>query len=483
MNFVTNLADKLFHLIRKKKPWLNFFMGATDILCLIVTFQLSFMIFNNWNHSFFLSISHYLIIFLVMVPAWILMLQASNVSKIPRTGQKFQIFIEFMQFSILNLIVLFIFIFIFRVNSVSYLFIISVAGMSFVSLFSLRMIEYHIFKWYRKHGHNNLNIVLIADESAESFIDELLVRKDWGYNIMFLFSDSKIIKSKFGDRIKILPERAIKSLNSLLEFEIIDEVIYYKYTLDPEETRQIIRSCEEIGMTFRLRSEIAPIFFTNGHISKIGNAEFLSFINVPTNSLWLAFKTTNDIYMSFLAIILLSPILAAIALTVKGTSTGPIIFKQPRVGLRGRQFYIYKFRTMVVNAEKLREKLEESNEMDGPVFKIKNDPRITSIGKILRKTGLDELPQLFNVLKGDMSLIGPRPPLQSETHKYERWQLRRLSVKPGITCSWQISPDRNNIKFENWMMLDLAYIDNWSPKLDFLLLIKTVRTVIFKTGS
>ena len=121
--------------------------------------------------------------------------------------------------------------------------------------------------------------------------------------------------------------------------------------------------------------------------------------------------------------------------------------------------------------------------MDGPVFKIKGDPRITSIVKILRKTGLDELPQLFNVLKGEMSLIGPRPPLQSETRKYERWQLRRLSVKPGITCSWQIIPDRNNIKFENWMKLDLAYIDNWSPRLDFMLLLKTVRTVIFGTGS
>ena len=138
---------------------------------------------------------------------------------------------------------------------------------------------------------------------------------------------------------------------------------------------------------------------------------------------------------------------------------------------------------MVVNAELLRKQLETENEMDGPVFKIKKDPRITPVGKLLRKTGLDELPQLFNVLKGEMSLIGPRPPLQSETRQYKRWQLRRLSVKPGITCSWQIIPDRNNVKFENWMKLDLAYIDNWSPKLDFMLLLKTIRTVIFGGGS
>jgi lipopolysaccharide/colanic/teichoic acid biosynthesis glycosyltransferase len=172
-----------------------------------------------------------------------------------------------------------------------------------------------------------------------------------------------------------------------------------------------------------------------------------------------------------------------IALLIKLNSKGPVIFKQARVGLRGRQFYIYKFRTMVVNAEALRKKLEAQNEMDGPVFKIKNDPRITPIGRILRKTGMDELPQLFNVLFGEMSLIGPRPPLKSETNQYKSWQLRRLSVKPGITCSWQIIPDRNNVEFENWMKLDLAYIDNWSTKLDIMLLFKTIKTVLFGTGA
>jgi lipopolysaccharide/colanic/teichoic acid biosynthesis glycosyltransferase len=138
---------------------------------------------------------------------------------------------------------------------------------------------------------------------------------------------------------------------------------------------------------------------------------------------------------------------------------------------------------MVANAELLKKELEGKNEMDGPVFKIKEDPRITPIGKFLRKTGLDELPQLFNVLKGEMSLIGPRPPLQSETVQYKRWQLRRLSVKPGITCSWQVIPDRNSVKFDKWMKLDLDYIDNWSPMLDFTLLIKTLRTVIYRTGN
>jgi lipopolysaccharide/colanic/teichoic acid biosynthesis glycosyltransferase len=159
-----------------------------------------------------------------------------------------------------------------------------------------------------------------------------------------------------------------------------------------------------------------------------------------------------------------------------------VIYKQARVGLRGRQFDLYKFRTMVEGADKIKTELESKNEMDGPVFKIKDDPRITSIGKVLRRTGLDELPQLINVLKGEMSLIGPRPPLKTETEQYKRWQLRRLSVKPGLSCFWQIIPDRNNVKFEKWMEMDLAYIDNWSPRLDFIILLKTIKTVFQRTG-
>jgi lipopolysaccharide/colanic/teichoic acid biosynthesis glycosyltransferase len=137
---------------------------------------------------------------------------------------------------------------------------------------------------------------------------------------------------------------------------------------------------------------------------------------------------------------------------------------------------------MVVNADEIRKNLDSANEADGPVFKIRNDPRVTPIGSFLRKTGLDELPQLMNILKGEMSLVGPRPPIKEETLQYKRWQLRRLSVRPGLSCFWQIKPERNSIKFEKWMELDLAYIDNWSLRLDFVIMIKTIKTVFQRTG-
>jgi lipopolysaccharide/colanic/teichoic acid biosynthesis glycosyltransferase len=170
------------------------------------------------------------------------------------------------------------------------------------------------------------------------------------------------------------------------------------------------------------------------------------------------------------------------AILIKLTSRGPVFFKQKRCGLNGREFIMYKFRSMVDNAEQFRLELESLNEMDGPVFKSSRDPRITTIGKIIRRRSIDELPQVFNVLRGDMSLVGPRPPLPEEVARYQRWQRRRLSMKPGMTCLWQIS-GRNEVSFEDWMKLDLTYIDNWSLLLDLKILLKTVPVVLLGRGA
>jgi len=419
----------------------------------------------------------------LVLPSWILILHICNVARIPRTSRYSRLFFEFVQFTVLSMAVLFLIQWIVKFDSVTTDFILVLSVMSMVLLYCLRLIEFKLFKLYRANGFNYINLVIIADGSSELFIEKLLEKKEWGYRILMIMTDSKLLKAKFSDRIKVMPEKSLFSLKNLLEFDIVDEVIYYKRKMHQPNVKQLIKSCEEIGVVFRINSDISPVLISTGYASQIWTTSFLSFVNIPDDSFGMAWKNLMDVFLSFFFILALSPFMLAVALMVKFSSPGPIIFKQARVGLRGRQFYLYKFRTMVVNAEALRKQLEAQNEMDGPAFKIKNDPRITPIGRILRKTGLDELPQLFNVLNGEMSLIGPRPPLKSETLQYKRWQLRRLSVKPGITCSWQIIPGRNDIEFENWMKLDLAYIDNWSPKLDFMLLIKTVRTVIFGSGA
>ena len=184
-------------------------------------------------------------------------------------------------------------------------------------------------------------------------------------------------------------------------------------------------------------------------------------------------KRFIDIFCSSLGILLLSPVFIIVGTIIKLDSKGPVIFSQKRVGKDGKEFKMYKFRSMVVNAEELKKKLMHQNEMSGPMFKMKDDPRITKIGKFIRKTSIDELPQLINVLKGEMSLVGPRPSLPKEVAQFEPWMMRRLDVKPGLTCYWQVS-GRNNIDFDDWMKLDIKYVEDRSIKLDIKLIFKTV---------
>ena len=190
-------------------------------------------------------------------------------------------------------------------------------------------------------------------------------------------------------------------------------------------------------------------------------------------SLYEVIKRLIDVVCSFMGVLLLSPLFIIIAIIIKTTSKGPVFFSQKRVGKNGREFDMYKFRSMVVNAEELKEKLAAQNEMSGPMFKMKDDPRVTKVGKFIRKTSIDELPQLWNVLKGDMSLVGPRPSLPKEVAQFEDWMYKRLEVKPGLTCYWQVS-GRNNIDFEDWMKLDVKYVEERNPWIDIKLIFKTV---------
>jgi exopolysaccharide biosynthesis polyprenyl glycosylphosphotransferase len=208
----------------------------------------------------------------------------------------------------------------------------------------------------------------------------------------------------------------------------------------------------------------------------------LSFATTPTSQIQLMLKRALDVALAGFLLLIGMPIAGLIALTIKLTYGGNVLFRQTRCGLNGRSVTLDKFRTMVADAEERRGALLHLNEMNGPVFKLKSDPRVTRLGRLLRRFSLDELPQFWNVLRGDMSLVGPRPPIPEEVAQYKRWQRRRLAMKPGLTCLWQIS-GRNNIDFDRWMQLDLEYIDSWSPMLDLKILLKTVPVVLSGRGA
>lgn len=458
-------------------------LGLIDILVIAIAFQFAFMInYRGEGDFFFFERKDLTLIFLAILPLWLITLYIINATEIPRTKRYTTIIFEYLQSAIAISLILMVLYFVFKLGYLSRLFLIEFAFLGFLFLLLARTVEYKVFKIYRAKGFNYVNLVLIADETAIPFIEEVRQNIDWGYRIAFIFTSSFPLMEKYGRTYKILPEKSKMVIHDLMEVDTIDEVIYLKKEVNPSEVRKTIRSCEELGVVFRLRHGDIHFNLSNAYTSEIGSTRFLTFSNIPYKASALAAKKFMDVSVSSILLIILSPLLLLIALVIRLTSRGPVIYRQARVGLRGRQFDLYKFRTMVANADQIRLELEAQNEADGPAFKIKDDPRITTIGKFLRKTGLDELPQLVNVLKGEMSLIGPRPPLKSETEQYKRWQLRRLSVKPGLSCFWQIIPDRNNVKFDKWMEMDLAYIDNWSPRLDFIILLKTIKTVFHRTG-
>ena len=472
---------KLMTFIRK---WdlVNFVLGTLDILAITLAFQCSYFLNYSDRGGLFFTDKTFLMLFLVILPFWILILYLIKNTEIPRTKRYRIIFFEDLQSAVIMLALLFLMGLVLGLNVFSGMFLTELSLFGVLFLFVVRVFEYKFFKTYRSKGYNQVNVVLIADTTSQDFIESLLSKKEWGYRVIAIFSGSARLFELYEKTIRMFPESSLSVLNDITEEDIVDEILYLKRDPVPSEVRKVAASCEELGIIFRLQYDGRRINLTSAVKTNIANRIFLNFINIPDNQFALALKKIMDINISLLMLIFLSPLLLIISGLIMFTSPGPVIYRQPRVGLRGRKFNLYKFRTMVNNADALRKGLDAENEVDGPVFKIKDDPRVTRTGRFLRSTGLDELPQLYNILKGEMSLIGPRPPLESETHQYKRWQLRRLSVRPGLSCFWQIKPDRNNIKFEKWMELDLAYIDNWSLRLDILIFLKTIRTVFQRSG-
>jgi exopolysaccharide biosynthesis polyprenyl glycosylphosphotransferase len=481
--------DFFSHLIRLRiipfiKRWrlLNVILGTIDIFVITLAFQIAWYLNYYFIGGLFITEKNVLILFLCILPLWLLVLYLLRATEIPRTKRYRTLLMEYMQSAVAVALILLVFYFIFRNYNLSRRFLVEFTFIGFIFLFLMRLAEYKVFKLYRAKGYSFVNLVLIADESSIEFIERLRSYPEWGYRIVMILSNSGKLIEQYKGKIRIFPAKVKVILPEFMEMHSIDEILYIKTIINPSEVRETIRSCEELGIIFRLMTNDRQPKLTNAFLSTLANEKFLTFTNVPYKPAAVTTKKILDIVISGFLLILLSPLMLIIGLLVWITSKGPIIYRQKRVGFRGRQFDFYKFRTMIIGADAKKEELDELNEMDGPVFKMKMDPRITRIGRFLRRSGLDELPQLINVFKGEMSLIGPRPPLPEEIRHYKRWQLRRLSVKPGLSCFWQIKPDRNNIKFEKWMAMDLAYIDNWSLRLDFIILLKTIRTIFQRSG-
>jgi exopolysaccharide biosynthesis polyprenyl glycosylphosphotransferase len=336
-------------------------------------------------------------------------------------------------------------------------------------------------RWVRTRGYNFRTVLLVGTGPKASkladFIDE---HPHWGFNVLGYLDDENGGEIRRSNRWACLGH--IRDLEAILLKEVVDEVIFVIEKGKLGDYEEALLVTERHGVRSHVSLDIFPHVLARPVLEELDGVPLLTFTTTPSNPLQLVVKRAIDLGLALLLALLTLPIQLLAALAIKLTSRGPVFFRQVRCGLNGRHFTLLKFRTMEADAEGRLPEIAHLNQMTGPVFKAAQDPRLTFVGRLLRRLSIDELPQLWNVVVGDMSLVGPRPPLPEEVARYEPWQRRRLSMAPGLTCLWQVS-GRSELDFDRWMELDLKYIDTWSPILDLKILLKTVPAVLSGRGA
>jgi exopolysaccharide biosynthesis polyprenyl glycosylphosphotransferase len=324
-------------------------------------------------------------------------------------------------------------------------------------------------------------LVVGTNRRAQNLISLVKKHPDWGIRIAGVIDIDPGKKGEIISGYKVIG--SLDDLPDIITHDVVDEVVFIVPRSWLGKIEKAMLYCESAGIRVNLAVNLFDLKFSTAKQTDLFGFPLLTFESTSSKLGQLFIKRLFDFIAAGIGLIVLSPFLLVVIILIKSTSEGPIFFNQLRCGLYGRKFTFYKFRTMIADAEAHLEDLLKYNEMDGPVFKMQNDPRITRVGKWLRKFSIDELPQLWNVVKGDMSLVGPRPPIPYEVDNYDIWQRRRLSMRPGITCLWQISGRNIITDFKDWMKLDLEYIDSWSLWLDFKILLKTLPVALLGIGA
>jgi len=458
----------------------------TDIFITLASFFVSYWFRNTFLTKLDIGglypIEKYTWLLIIIVPAWVVLLNSFNAYRSHRIASFINELISIGKSVFFGGLLLASIAYATKSEYISRVFILSFviinALMLGVERFTIRAASWAI----RKRGYNFRNVIIVGTEATAQEIARIIKNYDeWGLRLIGYVSVLGSSHGKMIDGTNIVG--SLTDLESIVKNQVVDEVIFAVPGKRLDNLEDTLLMLEEHGINARIASNAFPHVIAKMTVEELETVPLLTFSTVPSNTVTLAFKRLFDIMIALLLIVLSAPFMLLAMLLIKTTSPGPVLFRQKRSGLQGRVFPLYKFRSMYIDAETKREEFEQYNEMEGPVFKMKDDPRITPVGHFLRKSSIDELPQLWNVLKGDMSIVGPRPPIPEEVAKYKRWQRRRLSMRPGLTCIWQIS-GRNKINdFNEWVRLDLLYIDTWSFVLDIKIFLKTIPVVLFRKGA
>jgi exopolysaccharide biosynthesis polyprenyl glycosylphosphotransferase len=356
---------------------------------------------------------------------------------------------------------------------------------AFSSLVTLILVRRLIIWWYMSNpsgtDENHLRVLIVGSgRRARLLADQLPESSEWGVHIVgYLDPKGESAGRRATDEIL----GHVDEISKVLRDNVVDDVIVAVPRSMLGDVQTIIDSCQEEGVRLRFMADFYDFEAARTQLHLVSGIPLLSFEPVAQEYNALLIKRIFDLVITLAALPVLVPFFLIVGIVIRIDSKGPVIFTQERVGLHKRKFRMYKFRSMVQDAEVKMKEVEHLNEADGPNFKIRNDPRITRIGRFIRKTSIDELPQLFNVLSGDMSLVGPRPMSVRDVNLFDKGvQRRRFSVRPGITCLWQVS-GRSDLSFDDWLKLDLQYIDSWSFALDVKILLKTIPVVLTSSGA
>ena len=370
--------------------------------------------------------------------------------------------------------------YLFKIQLLSRFVFIAFTVITVIALWSWRLVKRKVLFALLTRGYLQKNLVVVgAGEIGKMAVAEIGGRPGLGYKIVgFVDDDPKKIGTEI-EGIKVIAASSV--IEEVVKNYSVDEILI-TIPSERELINHIISKIRRLNVQIRIIPEMFNLMTSSVEVGQLGPVPYMRIIKTPMQGVPLLVKRIFDLCASLFAVLLLSPILLATVFAIKLDSPGPVIFRQQRIGKNGQLFDFYKFRSMVHNAEELRAELAAANEADGLVFKIRQDPRITRVGKFVRKYSIDELPQLFNVIIGEMSIVGPRPPLQDEVERYGELEWRRLEVIPGITGLWQVS-GRSEVSFKKWMELDIYYIENWSLWLDLKIILQTIPVVLLGKGA
>jgi exopolysaccharide biosynthesis polyprenyl glycosylphosphotransferase len=426
-------------------------------------------------------LDQYLLLLFFILPLWGVLLSFAGFYRSHRTMPLGEEIWGTARVALEGTAILVLLIFGLRLDFVSRWFLVVFGFINFVLLSAEKVAVRMLSRGVRARGFNFRTALIVGTgPKAAQFGDFLEAHPHWGFRVVGYLDDDN--GQEIGLRGRWPRLGRITDLESVLLTEVIDEVIFVIDKGKLGEYEQALLVAERHGVRAHVSLDIFPHVLARPVLEELDGIPLLTFTTTPSNPVELAAKRAIDLALSLALFVVTIPIQILAAAAIRVLSGAPVLFRQVRCGLNGRQFTLLKFRTMEHGAEERLAEISHLNEMTGPVFKARRDPRLTATGRVLRRLSIDELPQLWNVIVGDMSLVGPRPPLPEEVSRYEPWQRRRLSMKPGLTCLWQVS-GRSELDFDRWMALDLKYIDTWSPMLDLKILLKTVPAVLSGRGA